>query len=97
LEKERIDRHSLEKIIAQKKKTEEAYEKEKIRLKLQLEKERAHEHSLEEKLALLRKQKDGSKVDIKRLELLLKKGGAKHHKLVRDKYSDVKVGFSFAH
>jgi hypothetical protein len=87
----------LEKKIALKKKTEEAYEMEKIKLIQKLEKEQSFKHSLKAKLSLLRKQEDDNKVEIKRLKLLSKEGGAKRHKLVRDKYSDVKVGFSFAH
>jgi len=69
LEKERIDRHRLEKKIALKKKTEETYEMEKTKWKQKLEKEQARKHSLKAKRSLLRKQEDNNKVEIKRLKL----------------------------
>jgi hypothetical protein len=97
LEGERIYRRTLEKEIALRKKAEEKYDMETIKWKQLLEKEQACTHTLEANLAVLRKQVDDDKVEIMRLKLLSKEEGAKRHKLVRDKYSDIKVGFSFAH
>jgi hypothetical protein len=79
--------HRLEEEIAVRKKAEEKCSIVTIRWKQLLEEERAER----------RKQVDDYKMEIMRLELLLKEEGAKRHKLVGDKYSDIKVGFSFAH
>jgi hypothetical protein len=87
----------MEEEMAVRKKTVEGYEMETTRWKQLLEREQACTHRLELERSLLWKQVDNNKVEIKRLEQQLIEEGANLHKLVRDKYSDVKVGFSFAH